>query len=235
MKRYICLLVGLFCLFHFEATKASDTFTVLQLNLWQGGSKVPGGQQGIVDVLTQVDADVVFLCEISGGQQFVEQLLDKLKSSGKNYYGETLGMDIGILSKFKPDRIRKGSLDPASNARPMLKMVATVNGQPVSFYACHLDYTHYECYMPRGYSGTSWKKIEQPITDEQTVLEANRQSWRDESIRAFLREVQTDIKEGRPVIMGGDFNEPSHLDWGEDTKTGRSSVGIVPGCCKRPD
>ena len=155
MKRYICLLVGLFCLFHFEATKASDTFTVLQLNLWHGGGRVPGGQQGIVDVLTQVDADVVFLCEISGGQQFVEQLLDKLKSSGKNYYGETLGMDIGILSKFKPDSIRKGSLDPASNARPMLKMVATVNGQPVSFYACHLDYTHYECYMPRGYSGTS--------------------------------------------------------------------------------
>lgn len=218
MKRHIWLLAGLFCLFYLEGVRASDSFTVLQLNLWQGGSKVPGGPQGIVDVLNQVDADVVFLCEINGGQQFMEQLLSKLKSNGKSYYGETLGMDIGILSKFKPDTIRKGSLDSESNARPMLKMVATINGQSVSFYACHLDYTHYECYMPRGYSGTSWKKIEHPITDEQTVLEANRQSSRDESIRAFLREVQADIKNGRPVIMGGDFNEPSHLDWGEETK-----------------
>lgn len=72
--------------------------------------------------------------------------------------------------------------------------------------------------MPRGYSGTSWKKIDNPITDESEVLKANRLSFRDESIHAFVQEVQTDIKQGRPVIMGGDFNEPSHLDWQADTK-----------------
>lgn len=86
--------------------------------------------------------------------------------------------------------------------------------------------------MPRGYSGTSWKKIDNPITDESEVLKANRLSFRDESIRTFVQEVQTDIKQGRPVIMGGDFNEPSHLDWQADTKIygitmGLSFIGIV--------
>lgn len=60
--------------------------------------------------------------------------------------------------------------------------------------------------------------MDKPITDEEEVLKANRQSFRDETIRAFIQEVQSDIQQGRPIIMGGDFNEPSHLDWQADTK-----------------
>jgi len=60
--------------------------------------------------------------------------------------------------------------------------------------------------MPRGYNGTTWKKMDKPITDEEEVLKANRQSFRDETIRAFIQEVQSDIQQGRPIIMGGDFN-----------------------------
>lgn len=217
MKKLIYLL-GLLCSINIGLIKAADTFTVLQMNLWHGGTKVPNGYQGIVDVLDQINADVVFLCEIRDGNKFINNVLNDLKTKGKLYYGETLGMDIGILSKFKPDSIRKCSIDPENKARPMLKMIATINGQPVSFYSCHLDYTHYECYMPRGYSGTTWKKIDNPIINENMVLEANRQSFRDESIQAFIQEVKEDIKQGRPVIMGGDFNEPSHLDWQADTK-----------------
>lgn len=40
---------------------------VLQLNLWNGLSKVPGGYQGFVEMLDQIDPDVVLLCEINGG------------------------------------------------------------------------------------------------------------------------------------------------------------------------
>ena len=89
---------------------------------------------------------------------------------------------------------------PGDESRAMVKMTTTIEGQPVSFYSCHLDYRNYECYMPRGYSGTSWKKIDNPITDESEVLKANRLSFRDESIRTFVQEVQTDIKQGCPVL-----------------------------------
>lgn len=215
-KITFCLL----CLLSLQIAKSENTFTVLQLNLWHQGSKVPNGYQGIVDVLDQVDADVVFLCEIRDfeGKQFMPRVVEDLKKRGKYYYGETLGMVVGMMSKIKPDSIMKCCIVPGDETRAMLKAVITIAGQPVSFYSCHLDYLHYECYMPRGYSGNTWKKIEAPVTDEKVVLAANRLAFRDESIRTFIQEVRTDIGQGRPVIMGGDFNEPSHLDWQADTK-----------------
>jgi len=56
------------------------------------------------------------------------------------------------------------------------------------------------------------------LSFEAEVLKANRIAYRDETIRTFIQEVQKDIKKGIPVVMGGDFNEPSHLDWLDNTK-----------------
>lgn len=223
MKWSLSILFYLFCSFHLLSLNAAEkkqTFTVLQLNLWHEGSKVPNGYQGIVDVLDQVDADIVFLCEIRdfGGNKFMPRVLEDLEKRGKHYYGETLGMVIGILTKFKPDSITRCCVVPGDETRAMLKTTLTIAGHPITFYPCHLDYMHYECYMPRGYSGTSWEKIAAPITDEQEVLNANRIAYRDESIAAFIRDAKEEIAKGHSVIMGGDFNEPSHLDWQADTK-----------------
>ncbi len=218
MKKYILLLAGLFCLTGFCGTEAKTTFKVLQMNLWHGTSKVPGGYQGVIDILEQVDPDVVFFCEIWDGPKFIANITEEMKKRGKTYYGETFDLAIGVLTKFKPDSVQKRCIVPGDEGRAMVKMLTTIEGRQVAFYSCHLDYTHYECYLPRGYSGTTWKKIDGPVTDEKTVLEANRLAYRDESIRAFIAEAKRDAALGRAVIMGGDFNEPSHLDWGERTK-----------------
>lgn len=221
MKKILFLLL---CLLNMpvwmNAEKAGKTFTVFQINLWHQGSKVPNGYQGILDVLDEVDADVVFLCEIRdfNGELFMPRILKDLEKRGKHYYGETLGLVVGMLTKYKPDNIEKCCVVAGDGGRAMLKARITIADQSVSFYSCHLDYLHYECYMPRGYSGLSWEKIEAPVTDEKTVLEANRLAYRDESIAAFVQDAQAEIKQGIPVIMGGDFNEPSHLDWQADTK-----------------
>lgn len=61
MKKVIFLLFCLLVLSAWSnAENADDTFTVYQMNLWHEGSKVPNGYQGILDVLDEVDADVVF-------------------------------------------------------------------------------------------------------------------------------------------------------------------------------
>lgn len=219
MKKIICPL--LICLFLGKIhAKEEIDFKVLQLNLWHEGSKVPDGYRGILDVLDRTDADVVFLCEIRDfdGNQFMPRILKDLKKRGKYYYGETLGLSVGILSKFKPDSITKCCIVPGDEHRAMLKARITIAERPVCFYSCHLDYRHYECYLPRGYSGTTWEKIAAPVTDEDSVLKANRLSFRDESIRTFIQDAQTEIAAGYSVVVGGDFNEPSHLDWQSDTK-----------------
>lgn len=91
-----------------------------------------------------------------------------------------------------------------------------MNGKQVVAYTGHLDYTHYACYLPRGYSGVTWKKLEAPITDKAEIEKANKESLRDESIRLVIEDAKK--SDADFVILGGDFNEPSHLDWTEETK-----------------
>ena len=221
MKRLFSIFLMLGCFAAVSLNAKSTELKVFQINLWHEGTKVPGEYQNILNVIDEIDADVVLLCEIrdcSDRDGLLPRLKDDLRKRGKKYYGGTEGLSVGILSKIEPEKIEKCAIVPGDKVRPMLKATLTIGDQPVSLYACHLDYTHYECYMPRGYSGTSWKKIPAPITDEKEVLAANRLSYRDESITAFIEEAQKDIENGRIVIMGGDFNEPSHLDWQTDTK-----------------
>ncbi|MCP9612285.1 endonuclease/exonuclease/phosphatase family protein [Coprobacter tertius] len=220
MKKIIPLLILLSIysfLYNLNARNTqSDTISVFQMNLWHGGTKVPNGYECILNVLDEVNADIVLLCEIR--HPFMHKIIGDLAERGKYYHGETLGLSVGLLTKIIPDSIVKRCIVPGDESRAMLKTTVTIKGQPISIYSCHLDYRNYECYLPRGYSGTTWKKIDHPVTDENTVLKANRLSFRDESISAFLKDAQKEIKKGRAVIIGGDFNEPSLLDWQENTK-----------------
>lgn len=201
---------------------------VLQLNIWQEGTMVPNGMEGIAGIIEQISPDVVFLCEIRNynEEKFMPRLLAALNEKGLDYYGESLDVSVGILSKYKIENPQSVfTLDDKS--RPMIKGTISINGQNLTLYSAHLDYTHYECYLPRGYSGTTWKKLDTPVTNVQYILEANRLSYRDEAIAAFVEDANTEIEQGNIVIMGGDFNEPSHLDWQENTKNLRDHNGVM--------
>lgn len=61
------------------------------------------------------------------------------------------------------------------------------------------------------------KEIARPRTVEE-VLKVNTDSQRDDAIRLFIEQARKDIAEGYSIILGGDFNEPSHRDWVEANK-----------------
>jgi hypothetical protein len=88
----------------------------------------------------------------------------------------------------------------------------------VAVYAAHLDYTHYACYLPRGYDGVTWKKLPAPVLDIDKILQQNKESERDEAIDIFVNDALKETKKGNMVLLAGDFNEPSHLDWAEESK-----------------
>lgn len=228
MYKHIFFFLFLFSLLTACSDKQKTDFSVLQINLWHEGRQVPEGMTGIVDIIDQIDADAVFLCEINnhGGELFMPKLLKALQEKGRNYFGESLDMSVGILSKYPLNNpVSVCTLE--NNTRPIIKASVNVDGRPVMLYSAHLDYTHYECFMPRGYSGTTWKKIEAPVTDVNTILEANRISYRDEAIAAFIADAKQEKEKGNLIIMGGDFNEPSHLDWQADTKDLWDHNGVV--------
>ena len=82
----------------------------------------------------------------------------------------------------------------------------------VAVYTGHLDYLDCAYYNVRGYDGNTFKETTKPETIDE-VLRLNDLSWRDNAVQIFINEARHDIAAGRCVVFGGDFNEPSHLDW----------------------
>lgn len=214
----------------YSVTEKNDTLKVLQLNLWGQGETVPNGVKGIVDIIDQTDPDIAFLCEIFSQKEkhFMDYLTSELKKRGKQYYGENLKQTMGVLSKVKMDEVSSCFiLADESRPNPVCKATISLGSKKLIAYSVHWDWTHYECYLPRGYSGTTWKKLPAPVNDADSVLAANRISFRDEGVKALLEDAGKEIKKGNLVILGGDFNEPSHLDWQQNTKDMRDHNGLV--------
>ncbi len=212
MKRYRNLfLLLLVCV----AVSCRDgrELTVLQMNVWQEAAVVEGGFDAVADEICRLSPDIVLLSESSG--EFVPNILRELSERGENYYGEKSRIDVGILSKYKITEQYEVAA-PLAEAVRVVKAKIDVEGCPVVVYSAHLDYTHYACYMPRGYSGVSWKKMDAPVLDESEIERVNNESLRDETIQGVIEDAAGE--EGSMILLGGDFNEPSHLDWTESTK-----------------
>jgi hypothetical protein len=225
--KYLCYTLLCIVLTACSVKETRQELNVLQLNAWHGTTVVPDGFRGLVGIIEQTNPDIVLLCEVQDPDpmNLVNRLVDTLQTLGKTFYGQPSGKSAGLISKFKIDNQSSCCYSDIQGA--MAKSYISVGGHTLAIYSAHLDYTHYECYLPRGYSGTTWKKIEAPIVDVDAILEANRLSQRDETIAAFIEDAKAEIAKGNLVLLGGDFNEPSHLDWQADTKDLRDHNGTV--------
>lgn len=212
-----------------------DELRVLQLNIWGDARVVPGAFDALADELARLDAHVVALCEVNNHAGVTsERLVEALKERGQTWYGASgrctgvQGTDVCVLSKYPIEEIVTGlSTFPGGVD---MKVLIDVEGYDVLLYPAHLDYTHYACYLPRGYDGVTWRKLSAPESDPEAVLRMNRASTRDEAVTAFLDEVSRERAD--LILLAGDFNEPSHLDW-TDATCGRWDRNgcVVPWDC----
>ena len=203
-------------------SKGKGEFTVLQWNVWQEGTMVPGGYDAIVNEIVRLQPDFVTFSEVRNyhNTRFNERIVASLKEKGLDYYS-FYTYDTGLLSKHPitdsltvfPENGDHGSI---------YRLTSSVNGHKVAVYTSHLDYLDCAYYNVRGYDGSSWKEIPIPTTVEE-VLKVNVASQRDDAIKMFIAQAQKDIANGYSVIIGGDFNEPSWLDWTE----GALSAGLA--------
>lgn len=227
MKRHF-LLLGLLSiiLFSCNTTNATKEFKVMQFNIWQEGTVVPGGYEALVSQIIQADADFVTLSEVRNynDTRFCDRITESLKDSGYVYYS-FLSEDSGLISRYpikESNTIYPLNNDEGSAYRALIDM----DGQEVALYTCHLDYRHCTYYDVYGYSGTTWQKRE-PLLDIDSILADNVESKRDDAMKAIIAAALADRKEGRLVFIGGDYNEPSHLDWTEETKDMYNHQGLV--------
>lgn len=229
----LCLLFSaLFLSFNFR--KESTELTVLQINIWQEGTMVPGGFEAIGQEIIDKNPDIVTFSEVRNyeGTDFIARIKSYLEQKGRKYYGESShsSLDVGLIAKY-PIVQQTPLYSPESKMGGVLKTELNVAGKDILFYSVHLDYTHYACYLPRGYSGVTWKQLEKPIVDADEIILANRQSLRDDAIQDIIVDTKN-VAPSTLVVIAGDFNEPSHLDWVEETKFMFDHQGaVVPWDC----
>lgn len=199
----------------------------LQLNIWQEGTMVKGGYEAIVDELARADADFVMLSEVRNydGSRFCNRITTSLGEKGKKYYS-FYSYDSGLLSKY-PIKDSVTIFPENGDHGSIYKLVADVSGREVVVYTAHLDYLNCAYYDVKGYDGLDWHKLDEPLTDKEKILEKNIASEREDAIKLFIEDAEKEISRRRLVFIGGDFNEPSYLDWIEGTKEIADHHGVV--------
>lgn len=200
---------------------------VLQFNIWQEGTVIEGGFDAVADEIIRSDADFVTLSEVRNyhGTRFCDRITEALQKRGQTYYS-FYSDDSGLLSRYPiTDSL---TVYPLNDDRgSMYKLLTRVDGHEIAVYTAHLDYRNCAYYDARGYDGNDWHKLDRPVADVEELLRLNRLSVRDDAVKCFLREAEKDREAGRLVLLGGDFNEPSHLDWNEATRNLRDHRGMA--------
>ncbi len=212
------------------AVRAQISIDLMAFNIWQEGTSVPNGLIKIRDVIVEVNPDIVGFSEVRNynNEDWTTKIIDELSAVGLNYERGFIGGDVSVISKFP---ITSSALVYDQNGS-IARFDIDLNGITIVVACAHLDYMYYACYLPRGYNGgyPNWEMIDDgtgnpdPVTDTAYILSYNLSSQRDEQVNAFLNSIEN---ETNPVILLGDFNEPSHQDWTENTTSMFDHNGVV--------
>ncbi|MGW1750343.1 HAD-IA family hydrolase [Streptomyces sp. NPDC002092] len=164
---------------------------VLSWNLWLGGAKVDDHRAKQLKVILDTEADVVGLQETAGTA--ARELADAL-----GWHHHQAGENLGIISRH-PITARLGDPDVgfygAAGAR-----IRIGPAHEVDVWTAHLHYTPYGPYEA-AFDGLGPAEL---IAHEDVRLAQMREA---------LRRIAESADETTPVILTGDFNCPSHLDW----------------------
>lgn len=205
----------------------TESLKVLQFNIWQEGTIVPGGFDAIINEIIRSEADLIALSEVRNynDNSLAERLVSALAKKGLTFYSERSD-DSGILSRYPI--ISQTALYPLNNDQGSItKAIIKVDQNEIAFYTAHLDYRNCSSYLPRGYHSSTWKKLDAIVTDTAVITADNLASMRDEAISDFISDALNEKSLGKLVILGGDLNEPSFLDWTEATKYLYDHNGVV--------
>jgi len=216
MKKILILLSVLLQVFN---SQAQTSVSFMEFNIWQEGTSVSNGLDKIRDVIIEANPDIVGFIEVRNynTQDWTTKILNKLSAAGYYYEGQFVGGDVSLISKYP---IISSSVI-YNQSGSIVKYDININNNTVVVAVAHLDYTYYACYLPRGYNGgyPNWNMIDDgngnpdPVLDIPYILNYNLDSKRDEQIADFLNNIQN---ETNPVILMGDFNEPSYADWSDN-------------------
>ncbi|EAR00979.1 endonuclease/exonuclease/phosphatase family protein [Maribacter sp. HTCC2170] len=181
-----------------EDDKLDSPLRTMVWNIWHGGRRYGKhvGVERVVQTIKQAQPDVVALIETYGSGEIIADAL------GYHFY--LISSNLSIMSRFPINKTIKAF-------RPFNFGGAEINlggGRRLTFLNTWLHY------LP-DYS----KNVIEGAISAEDLINAEKET-RQSEVESILKEIKPlHSKSGsNPVIMLGDFNSGSHLDWIESTK-----------------
>lgn len=188
----------------------ANVVRVLQWNIWHGGIHlVNEGVPRVIDLVRASRADVVTMQEAYGSQQ---RIADSL---GFHLHTASPKDNLALFSRYPLTPLstrKKMNSDPAFVTLPGGRRLL-VNASWLR-YAYRPEYTW--CYPDSGQDPRVW------VAEDSTLALADMQHILTEDTQPYLSEAAV------PVIIGGDFNACSHLDWTAAAAPLHFGYGPVP-------
>ncbi len=208
-------------------TVTPETISVLSFNVWQEGTHMENGFEYIADNIAKIQPDIVAFTELRNKKDtdFIARIIEALRQRGQVYYGHN-SISTGVISRYPVKDLENLSSDENKGSATL--SLIDIGNIPVAFYALQLDYRHSSSYLPRAYDSTDFKELpDGPVTDAQKLIDDSRASYRDEIVELIIKSANSKRDEGKEVFICGNFNEPSHLDWQDNTKNLYEHSGVV--------
>lgn len=230
-----------------ERLDSCMSLTFFQLNIWEGLGNIDNGQDVLNDQLLSLMPDVASFCEFpskgdetvkgASAEYILKQAIDYLfEKTGVRYYKTSMtgSGTRGILTRFPivEDASPVASSNGSGPQPWFYRTVINFHGQEVAVYSSHSVHYYYACYLSRGYGDGSepygWDKLKDgPVTDLEAVVARDVTGNRIQMAIDLTEDVEEQAAKGRVCIYAGDLNQPSHLDWTEETKNIRGHGGLV--------
>lgn len=186
-----------------RAHTKGDSVKVMTFNVLHGGTQLGQPLSQTAKVIQAAKADVVGVQEVGKNAEKLAQLL------GWNYESDH---GRAILTRYEIVEHCKGGIK-----------VKLDSGQEVYCFNLHLRSAPYQPYqlLSIPYGGAAFIKTEQEAID-------CAEKARGEQIAVLLKQVSALPDKDVPVLVTGDFNEPSHRDWTEAAaKSGRHPIKVA--------
>lgn len=201
---------------------------ILSYNLWAGGTNIQNYHAKQIRFLLSINADIVGVQESTTTDEVTGERTNHTTrlAEALGWYHFQSNRSIGVLSRYPLTEVY-GEIDPVEipvandTGSPGGGVRVNLNGasdtkQELNIWSAHLHYTPYGPYDFCFYGNTS-----------EEVLENEAFSGREGQMRAIIERItpQLDNAVETPVVLVGDMNAPSHLDWTDALSEKHCGVG----------
>lgn len=182
-----------------KAEKAKDEFKVMAWNIWRGGREDGrlAGPRRVIDVIRSSGADIVAMQETYGSGELISRAL------GFKFHPR--GTNVSIHSRFPVIE----DISVFQEFKCVGALIQLPSGSKVAVYSIWLPY-----------DGEIWAPGTRNVKDVPSMLKACASSATDlAKLKAEIdKRLAGEKYKGVPVIIAGDFNSMSHLDYTEAAK-----------------